>query len=149
MIGESKNKNDLFFVCSLIEYVARKTKNKKSYIVKKLGKENIKKVYDLAEIYHSENIEKVSDELIKKHKIEIGNYDIISKCKNNIPSFWELGRVYERLIIMINKNEDEYIDTLMQVLSSWIIEKIDNYNSSMYYENPSYIYKCFMQKEIL
>lgn len=148
-MGESKSQNDLFFICSLIEYIARKTKNTKSYIIEKLGKENIKKVYDLAEIYHSDNIEKVSNELIEKYKIEIGDYDIISRCKNKIPNFWELGRVYERLIIMINKNEDEYIETLMQVLSSWIIEKIDNYDSSMYYENPNYIYECFMQKKII
>ena len=63
-----------------------------------------------------------------------------------MPSFWEFGRVYERLI-MINKNEDEYMDTLLQVLFSWIIEKIDNYNSSMYYKNPSYIYEYFTKKE--
>ncbi len=147
-MGEPQKENDLFFTCSLIEYIARKTKNTKKYIIEKLGKESIKKVYNLAEIYHSENIEKVSDELIQKHEIEKGDYDIISMY-NNTPSFWELGRVYERLIIMINRNEEEYIDTLIKVLSSWIIEKIDNYNSSMYYENPSYIYECFMQGKII
>lgn len=147
-MGEPQKENDLFFTCSLIEYIARKTKNTKKYIIEKLGKESIKKVYNLAEIYHSENIEKVSDELIQKHEIEKGDYDIISMY-NNTPSFWELGRVYERLIIMINRNEEEYIDTLIKVLSSWIVEKIDNYNSSMYYENPSYIYECFMQGKII
>ncbi len=50
---------------------------------------------------------------------------------------------------MVNKNEDEYIDTLVKVLSSWIIEKIDNYNSSMYYENPGYIYECYIEEKIL
>ena len=50
---------------------------------------------------------------------------------------------------MINRDENEYINTLLKVLSSWIIEKIDNYNSSMYYENPSYIYECFMQNKII
>ena len=33
------------------------------------SKENIEKIYDLAEVYHSENIEKVSDEIIEKFKI--------------------------------------------------------------------------------
>ena len=37
----------------------------------------------------------------------------------------------------------------MQVLSSWIIEKIDNYNSSMYYENPDYIYACYIEGKVL
>lgn len=146
---EPQRKNDLFFTCSLIEYIARKTKNTKKYIIEKLEKENIRKIYELAEVYHSENIEKISDELIQKYKIGMGDYDIIAKCENNIPSFWELGRIYERLIIMVNQNEDEYIDTLVNVLSSWIIEKIDNYNSSMYYENPSYIYECYINEKIL
>ncbi len=35
---ESQKKNDLFFTCSLIEYIARKTKNTKKYIIEKLGK---------------------------------------------------------------------------------------------------------------
>lgn len=148
-MGEAQQENDLFFTCSLIEYIARKTKNKKKYVVEKLGKENIKKIYDLAQIYHSENIEKVSSELIEKSKIENGSYDIITNCKYRIPTFWELGRIYKRLIIMVNKSENEYIDTLIHVLSSWIIEKIDNYNSSMYYENPDYIYECFVQEKIL
>lgn len=148
-MGESQKKNDLFFTCSLIEYIARKTKNTKKYIVEKLGKETIKKIYDLAQIYHSENMEKVSDEFIQKHEIKMGDYDVISRCNSKAPSFWELGRVYERLIIMINNSEEKYIDTLIKVLSSWIIEKIDNYNSSMYYENPSYIYECFIQEKIL
>lgn len=148
-MGESQKDNDLFFVCSLIEYISRKTKNTKKYIVEKLGKESIKKIYDLAEVYHCENMEKVSEELIQKYKIQNGTYDILTECKYKIPTIWELGRIYQRLIIMVNNNEEEYIDTLLEVLSSWIIEKIDNYNSSMYYENPSYIYECYKQNKII
>ena len=148
-MGESKKDNDLFFICSLIEYIARKTKNTKEYIVEKLKKENIEKIYDLAEVYHSENIEKISDELIEKCKIEEGVYDIIAECKYRVPSYWEIGRVYQRLIKILSKNETESIDKLIEVLSSWIIKKIDNYNSSMYYENPSYIYECYVENKVL
>lgn len=148
-MGEKQKDNDLFFTCSLIEHIARKTKNTKKYVIEKLKKENIKKIYELAEVYHSENIEKVSDELIKKCNIENGNYDIISKCKSRVPTIWELGRIYQQLIMMINNDESKYVDTLLDVLSSWIIPKIDNYDSSMYYENPSYIYECYIQNKIL
>lgn len=148
-MGEDQKDNDLFFVCSLIEHIARKTKNTKKYVVEKMGKENIKKIYELAEVYHSENLEKVSDEFIEKCKIENGNYDTVSECKYRVPTIWELGRTYQRLIIMVNNNKDEYIDTLLEILSSWIIPKIDNYNSSMYYENPSYIYECYMENKII
>ena len=136
-------------MCGLIEYIARKTKNTKKYVVQKLGKERMKKIYDLAEVYHSENIEKVSDEFIEECKIEEGNYDIILPCKYRVPTYWEIGKVYRNLILMVNPNEDEYIDTLLEVHSSWIIEKIDNYNSSMYYENPSYIYECYKEGKVL
>ncbi len=149
MIEESQKENDLFFTCSLIEYIARKTKNTKRKVVEKLGKENIKKIYELAEVYHCENIEKVSDEFIKNADIKIGTYDVVSNCKYNLPTYWDIGKVYKRLIIMVNNDENKYVDTLIEVLSSWIIEKIDNYNSSMYYENPEYIYQCYVEGKVL
>lgn len=72
MNGENQKENDLFFTCSLIEYISRKTKNTKKSIVKKLGKENIKKIYELAEVYHCENIEKVATEFIEEANIKNG-----------------------------------------------------------------------------
>ena len=149
MIEESQKENDLFFTCSLIEYIARKTKNTKRKVVEKLGKEKKKKIYELAEVYHCENIEKVSDEFIKNADIKIGTYDVVSNCKYNLPTYWDIGKVYKRLIIMVNNDENKYVDTLIEVLSSWIIEKIDNYNSSMYYENPEYIYQCYVEGKVL
>lgn len=62
---EPQKENDLFFTCSLIEYIARKTKNKNSDVVNFLGKDNIAKIYDLADIYHSDNIDRVSDDFIE------------------------------------------------------------------------------------
>lgn len=50
---------------------------------------------------------------------------------------------------MISTNKDEYIDNLITVLTSWIIPKIDNYNSSLYYENSDYIYACYIENKIL
>ena len=146
---ENKEENDLFFTCSLIEYIARKTKNTKKYIVEKLGKSNIEKIYELAEVYHSENIEKVADEFIEKTGIEQGSYDMVLTCEYRVPTYWELGKIYRTLILNVDNNPNNYIETLIEVLSSWIIEKIDNYNSSMYYENPEYIYECYKEGKIL
>lgn len=147
---ESKNSNNLFFVCSLIEYIARKTNNTKEYIVKKMSKALIEKIYSLAEVYHSDNIDKVSDEIISECQIKNGNYDIFTKTENeNLPSYWDMGRVYQRLIAMCSKDESEYIDKLLEILTSWIIKEFDNYDSSLYYENPSYIYECYREGKIL
>lgn len=41
---ENKKDNDLFFSCSLIEYISRKTKNIRADVVNKLGKTRIMKI---------------------------------------------------------------------------------------------------------
>ncbi len=144
---ENQKENDLFFVCSILEYIARKTKNKKKYIVEQIGKEKIKKIFDLAEIYHSENIEKVSDEIMKESNIKTGNYTL--SLKEERPTFWEIGRVYQRLILKIDNNEETFIDNLYTVMTSWIILEIDHYESSLYFESPEYIYECYKAGKIL
>lgn len=40
---ESRKDNDLFFTCSLIDYIARKTKNTRQETVDALGRERIAK----------------------------------------------------------------------------------------------------------
>lgn len=66
-----------------------------------------------------------------------------------MPSYFEIGVIYERLIKQISNSKEDYIDNLIKVLTSWIITKIDNYDSSMYYENPSYIYECYKEGKVL
>ena len=53
------------------------------------------------------------------------------------------------LIKQVSGSKEEYIDNLIIVLTSWIITKIDNYDSSIYYENPSYIYECYKEGKVL
>lgn len=149
MYGESQKENDLFFTCSLIEYIARKTKNTKKAIVEQIGEKNLQKIYELASIYHTENIDKIATEIIEKSHITLGQYNPLVNCKYRIPTYFELGKIYKRLIIMVNPEEKHYIKTLIEVLSSWMIPHIDNYNSSMFYENPDYIYECYKEGKIL
>lgn len=73
----------------------------------------------------------------------------LENCKNRVPSYFEIGVIYERLIKQISNSKEDYIDNLIKVLTSWIITKINNYDSSMYYENPSYIYECYKEGKIL
>lgn len=73
---ESRKDNDLFFTCSLIDYIGRKTKNTRADVVNALGKKRLEKIYDLADVYHSDNIDRVSD-------------DFIEECKREISTMWE------------------------------------------------------------
>ena len=47
-----KERNDYFYVCSLIEYIARETKNHRGYIVKCIGQEGIENLLYDAEVNH-------------------------------------------------------------------------------------------------
>lgn len=105
---ENPKENDLFFTCSLIEYIARKTKNKRSDIVNALGRASIEKIYDLADIYHSDNIERVSEDFIKSAEIKNGTFDNVSSAKYAIPSHWDIGKVYKRLIIVSHLRKLQY-----------------------------------------
>ena len=63
MVGlgrEDKKDNDLFYTCSLIDYISRKTKNIRADVVNQLGRKRLDKIYDLADVYHCDNIEPVS-----------------------------------------------------------------------------------------
>lgn len=153
MIGsgrEEKKDNDLFFTCSLIDYIARKTQNTRSDVVNKLGKERLEKIYDLADIYHCDNIDRVSDDFIEEADITLGTFDNVGECKYSIPSHWDIGKVYKRLIKQAAQSEKiGIIDALIKVYNSFISDKIDDYNSSVYYENPSYIFECYIENKML
>lgn len=153
MVGqgrETQKDNDLFFTCGLIEYISRKTKNVRADVVNKLGKENISKIYDLADVYHCDNIDSVSDSFIEEAGIETGRFDNVSECGYSVPSHWDIGKVYKRLIKMVAEDEKiEIVDALIEVYNSFISAKIDDYNSSVYYENPQYIFECYKEKEML
>lgn len=84
-----KEKNDLFYVCSLIEFIARQTKNKRGVITEALGKKGLEKQLHDAEVNHCLSFEQVSDEIIEKYRIPKGEFDTITNCKYKIPSYLE------------------------------------------------------------
>ncbi|MDR2205268.1 MAG: hypothetical protein LBE36_03835 [Flavobacteriaceae bacterium] len=145
MIGrETQNANNLFFLCSLIEYIGRKTKNHRNVVVNAIGKKDLQHIFDFADVYHSENIDKLVFEFTKKHHIENGIFDNISNAKYSIPTHWDIGKVYKRLIISVNKKDKKpLIDTVSEVYNSWLSRKIEDFNSSVYYENPEYLFQCY------
>jgi hypothetical protein len=147
---EDKKGNDLFFVCSLIEYIARKTLNHRDEVVSAIGKEEIQHIYDLADVYHSENIDKITEEIVQNHSLSSGNFDNVAACQYHIPTHWDIGKVYKRLILDVSQAQGkDIIDTLMEVYGSFISREIENLNSSTYFENPSYLYESFVNGEMV
>ena len=143
-----KNNSDLFYTCSLIEYIGRKQKQKRETVVKLLGRETIRRIYRYADVFHCEPIAKTADDFIHICNIPVGAYDNLEKAKYEIPDYWTIGEVYERLIEDVSEDSTEAIvDTIMAVYSSWISDAISNYNTDFYYQSREYICQCYTEGE--
>jgi len=146
---ENPKENDLFFTCSLIEYIGRKTKNQRSVVVDALGKSSIRKIYELADVYHSDNLDDVSEEFIEKAALPTGTFDNVAAARYAVPSHWDIGKVYKRLVLGAAREKQlPVIDALFEVYHSFVCGKIDDYNSSFYYDAPQNILNAFLYGEI-
>lgn len=147
---EDRKENDLFFTCSLIDYIARKTNNKRAYVVTALGRTSISKIYELADVYHSDNIDNVSDDFIRSAKIPKGNFDNLSDARYSVPSHWDIGKVYKRLILGIAKEKNmDIIDALFAAYQSFVSDLIEDFNSSFYYDAPQNILNAYLRGSVI
>lgn len=90
--------DDIYYVCCMIEYASRKTKNERSVIAERLGECGIRRQLKYASINHTLSFDQVSDEWIEDYQIPSGSYDIAKECRNTVSSVAAIGRVYERLV---------------------------------------------------
>jgi len=142
-----KTDNDLFFTCSLIEYIARETKNRRSDVVNTLG-DDLRRIYEYADIFHCEPIAKVADDFISRANIKNGDFDNISACKYTVPDYWDIGDVFSRLILDCGSSSD-VVTNIKEIYNSWITDNLMNYNSDLYYQPRDYLKACYNAGEIL
>jgi hypothetical protein len=147
---EDTRENDLFFVCSVIEYIGRTTKNRRADVAQAIGVQEITRLLELADVLHCETIEKNAADTLARRPIADGGFDNVANCKYAIPTHFDIAKVYKRLIVSVAEAQNIPLpDALMQVYTSWISDKIDNYNSSMYYESPQYLSASYAAGEPL
>lgn len=144
-----KNNSALFYTCSLIEFIGRRQKLKRSELVQLLGAETLARIYRYADVFHCEPIEKTADDFITKCSIPTGTYDNVAACRYTVPDYWTIGEVYERLIEDVSGEDIEHIvEWLVEVYTSWIDGVISNYNTDFYYQSREYIYECYKEGKI-
>lgn len=143
------NKNDsaLFYTCSLIEFIGRKCHRKRSDIVGILGESTIDRIYRNADILHCEVIDAVADRYVGLMSVTDGDFDNIASCKYNVPDYWTIGAVYERLIEDVSA--EITAKNIMTIYNSWISDAISNYNTDFYYQPRDYIRECYLEGRIL
>lgn len=133
--------NDLYFICYMIERVARRIHQKNKYVVNTIGRNELHHLISVANVLHCENPLKVEDDWIENYNLQNSDYDIAQvdhELVRSIPSPLEMGEVYQRLIIDTLTTQEDYVDGIIRVYNDSICDVIDNYNCSAYYE-PSYV----------
>jgi hypothetical protein len=133
--------NDLYFMCYMVERVARTLHQRNKYVINKIGKDDLYHLISCAGALHCENPLKVENDWIAEYQLEEGKFDISTvdpDLVTNIPSALDMGEVYQRLISDTLTSKEDYVDGMIRIYNDPICEVIDNYNCSAYYE-PSYV----------
>ena len=144
---ENITENDLFYVCYMIERLARKLNQPKSYVVTTLGEKELHRLLTLASVLHSENPLKVEDELIAHFNLKKGIYNVYAvrpELNVHVPSSTQMGKVYKRLILNTLKNDENWIQAMIRIYNSPICKTLDNYNTSAFYEPAPVIAQAFL-----
>ena len=143
----TKNDSALFYTCSLIEFMSRLRHLKRSVLVNLLGETIIGRIYRNSDVLHCEVIDSVADKFIELANIPEGDFDNVAACKYNIPDYWMIGAVYERLIEDVS--DEINAKAIMDVYNSWISDAISNYNTDFYYQPRDYIRECYLEGKVL
>ena len=146
---KTERENKVFFVCSLVDYIARKTKNRRSDVVEALGSQRLGRIVELADVYHCDNIDVVSDHFIEEADIGEGVFDNVAAARYAVPSHWDIGQVYKRLVLAIADREGTTdVEAILRAYCSPVSALIDDYNGSFYYDSPEAIYDAYATGEL-
>ncbi len=140
----STAKNDIFYTATVLEYIARKTKNRRADIAEMIGVDGIRQIYEFADVNHCLPLAQVSDELVKEHRIVEGDYSPESLV-NKPPSYTAIGKVYARLVEDAQEDSQEYPKELFLVFKSKIAEWMTNYKSAFFYSPRDYIFHSYQE----
>ena len=87
----NQERNDYFYVCALIEYISRATRNHRGDVVRTIGKEGIEKLLYDAQVNHCLSFEQVSDEVIEYYKIKREPLTPFLTVYYDVPSYLDIG----------------------------------------------------------
>lgn len=143
-----RNHSGLFFTCALVEQLGRDLKLKRCDVVKVLGLRGVQMILGHADVFHCEPIEKVSDDMQQHFALPHGQFDNVAAARYAVPDVWAMGKVYARLIEDVS-GQGDVAEALVAVYTSWIDEKLCDYNSSFYYQPRDYIAECYRTGHVI
>lgn len=134
--------NDIYYICYMLEYVARMRHLQNFEVLNCISKEQLYHLLSCADVLHCENPNKIANEWIRDYSIPEGDFHfdaVDPELEVNIPSETRIGKVFAKIIseVVVNTIDDDLLGTFYNVYNSPITKKINDYNCSAFYE-PSY-----------
>ena len=89
--------NDLYFMCYMVERIARQLKQPNKYVVNTLGKRALQEKLSLADVLHCENPDAVAYDWIEAYELQPGEYDVSKvdpQYTDHIPTALQMGKVF-------------------------------------------------------
>lgn len=148
--NEQVKTDDLYFVCYIVERVARRLKQPNNYVVNAMGYDELAKKLSLADVLHAMNPLQVESEWIEEYHLQPGNSDVTKideRLCPKIPTATQMGKVYKRLILSTLMPDEDYAEGILRVYNNPICKYFDNYNCSAYYEPSPYITRSYYAGE--
>ncbi len=146
---DDKQKDNLFYVCILLEYIARKTANRRCDVISYFDKDDINREMCMADVNMEMTFDEVASGLIVDYGISRGQFDTVRTCRFTVPSVISIGRVFQDLILAVRRPDQGIEQTLIDVFSSFISDEIADFNANIYYSNPDYLRCCYLEGELL
>ena len=143
---EQVTPDDLYYICYMIERIARQQKQPKKYVANAMGHDELAKKLSLADVLHSANPLAVAADWTEEYHLQPGQYDVTKvdpELCRQIPTATQMGKVYKRLILSTLQADEDYADGILRVYNDDICETLDNYNCSAYYEPSPYITRSY------
>lgn len=143
-MSESYTRNyedDIYFTASLLEFTARTTHNRIADVAKAVGVSGIARINQFAQVSHCLSFEENRDELVEKYHIEEGSFDPLGTKPEKIaePGFLSIGRSYSNLVVDVEKNPENYPQTLYDILCSPVSREMSNYRSAFFCSPRDYL----------
>lgn len=145
------NKDALYFVCYLIEGLSRATRNTKNDLIKYIDLTYLKHIYEFHDVYHCLPYDHLIGEQQEKLHIRPGRFNAEKRCNYKVPTVSSIARVYNRVLLKLTDEQDNIdilLTKLIEMYNSPICNKVDDFNTAMYYSPTEYIAECFKQGKV-
>lgn len=142
------NHNDLFYLCSFLIALARYSKREVHEIINDIEDDIVENYYEYAGVFHCEQMAQVVYDF---HTLS--NWSLENTSNDNLkgnPTYWDIGKVFERLIsdiYKIEKREERLAKVVREVFNSKVGKAIFDYENCLYWQPRACIYDCYQRDD--